>query len=170
MYAAHLAAGLAIKSRVPRAPTWALLGGAFLCDFAWVGLATAGIEPSSPPAAFFDDWSHSLASTLLLATAFAACFFHRHGRVAAAAIWLAVASHVLLDFPFHPKPLALWPHSSVHIGLVGTTRDPAYWWVQLAIVAVLTLVFLAGARRHQVPGRLAAAAAWVVLSLHWLVR
>jgi len=70
MYAAHFAAGLAIKSSAPKAPTWALLIGAFLPDFAWIALGLAGIEPSQGPA-FFDDWSHSLAMVIWWATQFA---------------------------------------------------------------------------------------------------
>jgi hypothetical protein len=45
-----------------------------------------------------------------------------------------------------------------------------YWWVQLAVLAALTLLYVQGARRHQVPARLIAAAALVVLSLHLLMR
>jgi len=59
VYAAHFAAGLAIKSCVPEAPAWALLTGAFLPDFVWIALANRGIEPANPQI-FFDDWSHSL--------------------------------------------------------------------------------------------------------------
>jgi hypothetical protein len=66
MYAAHFAAGLAIKSYAPKAPTWALLVGAFLPDFFWVAFGLAGIEPSQGTA-FFDDWSHSLAMVILWA-------------------------------------------------------------------------------------------------------
>lgn len=73
MYAAHFAAALAIKSKAPQTPTWALVTGAFLPDFAWVGLGLAGIEPSQGPA-FFDDWSHSLAMVILWATLFACVF------------------------------------------------------------------------------------------------
>jgi hypothetical protein len=58
MYAAHFAAALAFKSFSPKAPTWALLTGAFLPDLFWIAFGLAGIEPSQGPA-FFDDWSHS---------------------------------------------------------------------------------------------------------------
>ena len=62
MYVAHFAGALAIKSRVPKAPTWALLVGAFIPDFIWIVLANRGIEPTEP-SLFFDDWSHSLTMT-----------------------------------------------------------------------------------------------------------
>src|ERR1700759_4356759 len=109
MTAAHFAVALAIKSRVPRAPTAALVCGAFLPDFIWIILATAGIEPAAREI-FFDDWSHSLLSVIVYATLFALLFWKR-GRVVSLAMWLAVCSHYFLDLPVHPKPLALYPHS-----------------------------------------------------------
>ena len=66
MYAPHFAAVLAIKARVPRAPLSALLIGAFLPDLLWMVLARIGVEPAQF-FNFFDDWSHSLLSVLLLA-------------------------------------------------------------------------------------------------------
>src|SRR5262249_17744574 len=76
MYAAHFAAGLALRSRAPQAPTWALLTGAFVPDFLWIAFAVLGVEPTAR-AVFFDDWSHSLLTTLLWATLFAACFWQK---------------------------------------------------------------------------------------------
>ena len=101
MYAAHFAAGLAIKSHAPKAPTWALLIGAFLPDFFWVAFGLAGIEPSQGPA-FFDDWSHSLAMIILWACLFALAFW-RTGIAVMFPVWLAVISHFVLDLPIHPK-------------------------------------------------------------------
>src|ERR1700684_409147 len=100
MYAAHFAAGLAIKSRAPQAPTWALLIGAFVPDFFWIAFGLAGVEPSQGPA-FFDDWSHSLAMVILGASLFS-LFFLRRGLPVVVPIWLAVLSHFLLDLPIHP--------------------------------------------------------------------
>src|SRR5215467_13221168 len=100
MYAPHFAAALAIKSRAPKAPAWALLTGAFICDFIWIALARAGIEPTQPKV-FFDDWSHSLATTVLWATLFALIFW-RSGRSLMLPVWLAVFSHFFLDAPIHP--------------------------------------------------------------------
>jgi hypothetical protein len=168
VHAAHFAAALAIKGRVPQAPTWALLTGAFVPDLLWVPLAMLGVEPTAP-AVFFDDWSHSLATTVLWATLWAALFWRR-GRVVAAAAWIAVFSHFLLDMPIHPQPLALYPHSILHLGFsyqqVSTT---VYWWVQLAVLVALSLVYVQAARRHGAPLRLVAASCLVMLSLHLLL-
>jgi hypothetical protein len=173
MYAAHFAAALAIKSRAPAAPTGALMVGAFVPDFVWVGLGLAGIEPSQGPA-FFDDWSHSLAMVIVWATLFALCFWRR-GPSVVWPVWLAGFSHFLLDLPIHPKNLALYPHSSVHLGWnlweYGQTplwsRTP-YWWVQLAVLAVLTFVYAQGARRLRVPVNIIAASCLILLCLHLL--
>jgi hypothetical protein len=169
VYAAHLAAGMAIKSRVPQAPTWALLTAAFVPDLLWIPLARLGVEPTAR-AVFFDDWSHSLATTVLWATLFAAVFWRR-GAAVAGALWLAVASHFLLDLPIHPKPLALYPHSAVHLGLgLGNVERSTYWWVQLAVMAALSLIYVHGALRNRVPTRLIAAVCLILVSLHLLMR
>jgi hypothetical protein len=170
MFAAHLAAGLAIKSRAPQAPTWALLLGAFLPDLIWIPLAALGVEPAAT-AVFFDDWSHSLATTVVWAALFAALFWRRCGASVAVAIGLAVVSHFLLDLPIHPRPLALYPHSALRLSLgLGAAARASYWWLQLAVVAALALVYIQGARRQEVPARLIAASVLVVVSMHLLLR
>lgn len=148
MYAPHFAAALAIKARLRQAPLWALLVAAFLPDLLWIGLAITGIEPSTDPFHFFDEWSHSLISVLLLATAFAAAFGNK-GRGVVVAIWAAVLTHFLLDFPIHAGRLALYPHSGVHLGwdLLGWGLRPGWlgpsidWWLQLGVLLVLLLCY-----------------------------
>ncbi len=175
MYAAHLAAGLALKAAVPKAPAWALLGGAFLPDFAWIALAGAGVEPADP-AVFFDGWSHSLVSILAQATVFALLFWRSDWTVRLS-IWCAVASHFLLDFLIHPKPLELYPHARVRLGWdlwkwgeqklwLGFSH---YWWIQLAITVVLLGVYLALRKRGRIAPNLAAASVIAVLGLHFLL-
>lgn len=174
MYAAHFAAGLAIKARVPDAPTWALLTAAFIPDFAWIILARAGVEPTLP-ALFFDDWSHSLVTIVVCAALFAALFW-RLGRAVLAAVWLAAFSHFLLDLPIHPKQLALYPHSPVHLGFnswaFGAQRPfgvTNYWWIQLAALIGLMIIYVQGRRRLQLPMNLVVASCVVLLSLHLLM-
>jgi membrane-bound metal-dependent hydrolase YbcI (DUF457 family) len=173
MYAAHFAAALAIKGQAPKVATWALLAGAFLPDFLWIAFGLAGIEPSQGRA-FFDDWSHSLAMVLLWATLFALLFWRR-GLSVTVPIWLAVLSHFLLDLPIHPKNLALYPHSSVHIGwslwesgarnLWFATR---YWWVQLAVLVVLSIIYAFGARKMRAPRNLIYASCIFLVGLHFM--
>lgn len=172
MYAAHFAAGLAIKSNFPKASAWPLLLGAFLPDFLWVAFGLAGVEPSQGPR-FFDDWSHSLAMVVFWATLLAVCFW-RKGWAVMVPAWLAVVSHFFLDLPIHPKQIALFPHSSVHLGWnsweFGLTRSwlgiTRYWWIELAALFALSASYVVGARRNQFPMNLVAASCITVVGLH----
>lgn len=165
MYAAHFAAALAIKSRAPKAPTWALMIGAFLPDFVWVILGIAGVEPSQGPA-FFDDWSHSLAMVSLYAILFAVIFWKK-GKAVMFAVGLAVFSHFILDLPIHPKNLALYPHSAIHLGWGLWRVGPRnYWYVQLAVVIVLALVYAQSARKIRFAPNLILASVVLLLGLH----
>ena len=172
MYAAHFAAGLAIKSRAPAAPTWAVLTAAFLPDFVWIGLAAAGVEPANGKV-FFDEWSHSLVSIGVEASLFAALFW-RSGPAVWAPIWLAGASHFLLDLPIHPAPLALYPHSAIHAGwnlwAWGLTKSALgqsnYWWIQLGVMLALLAVYALSAKKAAIPWNVAAATCLAVFGLH----
>jgi hypothetical protein len=156
MYAPHFAVALAVKSRERRAPIGALVAGAFLPDLVWMCLARAGIEPAQT-ATFFDDWSHSLLSIAMLATLFA-CFFYRKGKAVVLAIWASVFSHFLLDLPLHPKKLALYPKSPIHLGWtflvswgpasgwLGAIND---WWVQLTVLLVLLVFYVESMRARK---------------------
>ena len=175
MYAPHFAAALAIKSRAPRAPLWALLVGAFLADLVWIVLARAGVEPAQP-SSFFDDWSHSLFSIVVLAIVFAG-FFWKKGRRVFVAVWLSVFSHFLLDFPVHPKRLALYPESQVHLGwdLLSWGSRPAWfgatndWWLQLVVLVALLLFYAQGMRMRQVHMNVILASCVVLLGLQLLM-
>jgi len=163
--AAHFAAALAIKSRVPNAPTAALMVGAFIPDFVWIGLATAGIETTKREI-FFDDWSHSFVSVVVLAMVYA-FFFHKQGRDVTAAMRIVVFSHFLLDMPVHPKALALYPHSSIHFGF-GLSAIPSidYWLIQLAVVVSLLAVYAPSALRLKVPRNAIIASCVLVIGWH----
>jgi hypothetical protein len=173
MYAAHFAAALAIKGQVPRAPAAAVMLGAFLPDLVWVALGLAGIEPSQGPA-FFDDWSHSLVMVAVFGAVYAVGFWQKPAAVMFA-VWLSVFSHFLLDVPIHPKNIALFPHSAAHLGWglwsfgqtpwLGATK---YWWVEMAVLSVLAVVYIQGARKARIPSNLMAASCLLVLGLHLL--
>ena len=161
MYAAHFAAALAVKGRAPQAPAWALISAVFLPDFVWIALAGLGIEPTVP--VFFDDWSHSLIMIVVWVTVFAALFW-RSDKVIALAVWIAGLSHFFLDFLIHPARLALYPHSSAHLGWnlwqygltkswLGATR---YWWYELATLLVLLALYVWFSRRSRLPFNLIA--------------
>ena len=172
MFAAHLAVGLAIKAAQPRAPTWAVLTGAFLPDLFWIGFAGAGIEPSSD-AVYFDGWSHSAASIVVQAALFALCFY-RCGRAVVTAVGLAVLSHLPLDALIHPRPLELWPHAPLVLGHPSWSwaqtsfalNKSRYWWVQLVVVAPLLAFYSRRAVKNNVPINLIGASCILVLGVH----
>lgn len=173
MYAGHFAAGLAIKSRVPEAPTWGLLVGVGLMDilfgpFVMLGIESVSLTPGESPGFSLDyiDWSHSLATSILWAVLFGILFLRR-GEVVAVAMAVAVFSHFVLDIVMHPPDLALWPNAELHLGLGLWTRLPNGWWIaELAFILGCAAVYIRGARRTRAFGGRALAAAVAVLILH----
>jgi membrane-bound metal-dependent hydrolase YbcI (DUF457 family) len=146
MWAAHFAAGVAIKSRVPEAPIRPLLAAMFVPDFVWIGLGALGVEPAASDH-FFDGWSHSLVMVLLYASVIA-FLFRGHGRAVAAAFFVGVFSHFLLDLPIHPAPLELYPHSALRFAFhIATVDSMRYWVVQLAVTVVLLALYVKWMRR-----------------------
>jgi hypothetical protein len=142
MYVGHFAAALALKARVPRAPTAGLLVGAGLLDllfapFVLFGLERATVTPAVSPGFSLDfiDWSHSLLMSVVWSVGFG-LLFRRRGAVVATTLGFAVFSHFLLDLVMHPADLALWPGSGVHLGLGLWRLLPTGWWfVELGFVA-----------------------------------
>jgi hypothetical protein len=173
MYAGHFAAGLALKAREPRAPTWALLLGVGFIDvlfgiFVLLGVERASLTPGRSPGFSLDfiDWSHSLAAALLWAAVYAACF-SRRGRTVALWLGFAVFSHFLLDLPMHPHDMALWPHNPVHLGLGLWQRWPrGWWWLELGFIALCAAYYLVRARRDGTFGGRGAWAVAVIVLLH----
>ncbi len=142
MYAGHFAAGMALKGRVPKAPTWGLLIGIGLLDilfgsFVMLGIERASLTPGESPGFSLDyiDWSHSLLTALVWSLLFGLLFF-RSGRPVALAMGLAVLSHFVLDLVMHPPDRALWPGADIQLGLGLWKSMPTGWWfVELAFVA-----------------------------------
>jgi hypothetical protein len=175
MYAAHFAAGLAVKGRAPRTPLWALMTAVFLPDLIWVALARLGVEPEYLPRGFFDDWSHSVLMVLLWSTVFALFFWKRSGAVALA-VWIAGLTHLILDFLIHPVRLALYPHSAIHVGwnlwAYGQQKSRLgpnhYWWFEAAFTAALLAIYALSWRRAPYSGRIIAASCLLVAGLHLL--
>ena len=175
MYAGHLAMGLAIKAKEPRAPTWALLVGVGLLDllfgpFVLIGIERVSITPGVSPGFSLDsiEWSHSLAMALVWAALFGLAFVGK-GRAVALVLAFAVFSHFLLDLPVHPRDLALWPGSSVHLGFgLWQIWPVGYWWVELATIALCCGYYWSRAKRIGTFGGRAGWACAVVLLLHLL--
>lgn len=167
MYAGHFAAGFAIKANTPAAPTWGLLVGVGFLDilfapFVLLGIERVSITSNVSPGFSLDyiDWSHSLAMSIVWSIAYGACFLG-YGRRVATAMGFAVFSHFLLDLPMHPPDLALWPGSTVHLGLGLWRALPTGWW----FVEILFLVVGLGYywHRSQVDGSFGGRA-WAVVA------
>jgi hypothetical protein len=175
MYAGHFAAGLAIKGRVPDAPTWGLLAGVGALDilfgpFVLAGIERASLTPGVSPGFSLDyiDWSHSLLMSIVWSLAFAALFIRR-GRTVAVAMGVAVFSHFVLDVVVHPADMALWPNASVHLGLGLWRVWPKGWWfVELAVVAAGVSYYWKRSLDDRSFGARAWAVALAVLLLHIL--
>ncbi|MDH3208196.1 MAG: hypothetical protein OEO79_16460 [Gemmatimonadota bacterium] len=173
MYAGHFAAGLALKAKAPKAPTWGILIGVGFLDllfgpFVLLGLEQVSLTPGVSPGFSLDhiDWSHSLVMSLVWSGLFGALFL-RWGRGVAAVMAVAAFSHFLLDLPMHPLDMALWPNSEVHLGFGLWRALPVGWWfVELVVVAAFGGYYLHRARRSDEFGRRPVLALLVVLLLH----
>jgi hypothetical protein len=115
MYAiTHAAAALAIRRRVPEAPLWALLVGVQAVELVWVVLTLTGVEHVSVHegrlALDFLPFSHSVLSGLALAAvAYGATVVVTRQRRIAAAVAVAVFSHIVLDILQHQPDILLAP-------------------------------------------------------------
>jgi membrane-bound metal-dependent hydrolase YbcI (DUF457 family) len=173
VYAGHFAAGLALKAREPRAPLWGLLLGVGLLDLLFALLVLGGVEratltPGVSPGYSLDhiDWSHSALTSLIWACLFGALFWRSGGRVAAF-MGVAVFSHFLFDLPMHPPDMPLLPGGSVHLGFGLWRSLPSGWWfVELAVVLLLTQYYVSRARGAEGFGARPEAVRWVVVGLH----
>ncbi len=173
MYAGHFAAGMALKGRVPKAPTWGLLIGIGLLDilfgsFVMLGIERASLTPGESPGFSLDyiDWSHSLLTALVWSLLFGLLFF-RSGRPVALAMGLAVLSHFVLDLVMHPPDLALWPGADIHLGLGLWKSMPTGWWfVELAFVAGCLAYYRSRAKRERSFGGRVWGVVITVLLLH----
>ena len=160
-----------------------------------LGLERVQVVPGLMAASVFDfewyPWSHSLVMQLALGVVVGLGFFiaRRDGR-SALLTGALVPSHWLLDLPFHRPDLPLWPGgplvgfglwNSLPITLIAeallfgggvwlyvrqtTARDRIGTWALVAMVVVLSLIYLGGA--FGPPPANQAAVGWSSLSL-WL--
>jgi hypothetical protein len=145
MYVGHFAIGLAIKARMPEVPTLPIMLGVGFLDILDGLFIIAGFDRVTPnllagPYLFFDltfiDWDHSLLMALLWSLVWGV-LFSRTPKVALVAA-LAAFSHFIADWPMHNGDLALYPHSSEHLGyaFLGCRRPIRGGSVQLCMGAV----------------------------------
>lgn len=119
MFVGHYSAALAAKAIEPRAPLWALVGGAQLIDIGWSVLVMAGIEkvridPSLPGSSldlYHMPWTHSLPAVIVwsLAAIVLCRWLLKLAWTPAIVVGLVVFSHWALDWLVHRPDLLLWP-------------------------------------------------------------
>ena len=119
MFIGHTAVGFALKRLAPRAPLGVLLVAVNWADILWtlfllLGWEHARIVPGDTnwaPFSLYDyPWSHSLLALAVWATILALLYRAvRKDKAAAAAIWIGVISHWLLDWISHRPDMPLYP-------------------------------------------------------------
>jgi len=155
MFAAHFAAGLALKQRAPRAPLSAMILGAFVLDGVWIVLGTLRVDRTD-----YDDWSHSLVMSIVWATLFSSLFW-KLGRRAVCVLWLAVFSHFLLDLIVQGASVS--PPGLLSTPPLVATHDRL---LQLVICIALLTVYTIDARRASIAWPRVLATSAIVMALN----
>jgi hypothetical protein len=147
--AGHFGFAAAVKSRVPAAPTWALMLASVWMDVVFVPLLAAGVETFVPfgtgdgksygDAVIHADWTHSLVGALVLAAAFGLVCAIPWGRKLGAVMGAVVFSHWVLDLPMHHHDMPLLPGDAAHLPLLGFGL-----WSYPALAALLELAIVLG--------------------------
>jgi hypothetical protein len=119
MFLGHFAVGFAAKRYAPRSSEGVLITAPLLADVLWpvfllLGWEQVRIDPGNTRYTPFDfvsyPWSHSLLMLCVWATAFAGIYYAiTRYWAGAAAIWLGVVSHWVLDWVTHGPDMPLYP-------------------------------------------------------------
>ncbi len=117
----HAATALILKRKFPTAPLFGLILATEAVEYLWVGLNVIGVEKTiidTPMQSVADvhlvhmPFSHSLATSALIALIVGLFVFLRGGKAASAvsiAIGLGVFSHIVLDVLVHAPDIAVTP-------------------------------------------------------------
>lgn len=150
MYPGHFAAGLALKTIKPEAPTWALLVGVGLLDWLFGLFVALGVE-GGKIGHLNIPWSHSLVMSIVWSGLFASLFWRR-GRAIVLIMFVAVMSHWVLDLLSHQPDMTLWPYASKQIGL-GPYFGGLAGWLEVLVTVVATTWYAISAKHGQGYGR-----------------
>ena len=146
MFVGHFAVGFATKRFAPRVPLTLLLAAALLPDilgsiFSLLGWEHARIAPGNTqftPLDLYDyPWSHSLLMTITWATLLALIYrLWQSDLMGSLLIWLAAASHWVLDWITHRPDLPLYPGGQGRYGLGLWNSIPGTMIVELAMLGI----------------------------------
>jgi hypothetical protein len=167
MFIGHFAVGFAAKRFAPRTSMAALLAAPLFLDLLWpvfvlLGWEQVRIDPGNtrytPLHLYYYPWSHSLLMSVVWASGFALIYYGiaRYGP-GAAAIWIGVVSHWVLDWVSHRPDMPLYPGGPKYgLGLwnsiVGTMI------VELVMLGVGVWLYVRTTRARDRVGRYALAA------------
>ena len=146
MFPGHFAAGLAIRTVEPRAPTFGLMVGVGFIDLVFGVLVPFHIEGGSF-SHFNTPWSHSLAMSMVWAALFASVYWRLGIRVMLA-MFAAVMSHWGLDLVSHRPDMQLWPYSPVELGY-GPMFGGLGGWLEMLVSAAGLGFYILWARRPE---------------------
>ena len=144
MFPGHFAAGLAIKTVEPRAPTFGLMVGVGFIDLVFGVLVPFHIEGGGFRH-FITPWSHSLAMSLVWGALFAGLYWRLGSRVMLA-MFAAVMSHWGLDLVSHNADMQLWPYSTIELGY-GPMFGGLGGWLEMLVSAAGLGAYILWARR-----------------------
>lgn len=184
MIAGHFGFAAAVKSRVPEAPTWALMLASVWMDVLFVPLLVAGVETVQPfgeggkmgygQLVIHADWTHSLLGALAIAAAFGAVCAIPWGKKLGLVMAAMVFSHWVLDLPMHHHDMPFLPQNAGHLPRLGFglwSYPAASALLELAILALGTWLYWRKAasispKRARVPAIAIALSGVVTLALN----
>lgn len=154
MIAGHFGLAAAVKSRVPSAPTWALMLASVWMDVLFVPLLVAGVEKVQPfgedgkmgygQLVIHADVTHSLLGALVIAGVFGAVCTIPWGKKLGAIMAAMVFAHWVLDLPMHHHDMPLLPQNAGELPRLGFglwSYPAASALLELALVALGTWLY-----------------------------
>jgi hypothetical protein len=165
MYTGHFAAAIALKARVPKAPSWALFVGAGLLDYIWSVFIVLKWEIWTKKLVLIP-WSHSLLMSIVWAALFGMLFYKR-GKNVVIAIALSVFLHFVFDFFVHPAHLQIAPGINAMFGLnLGQEMFTKGWFLELLIIVGCSSYYLISAAKQTQYGKYSFGVCSIILGLH----
>jgi hypothetical protein len=171
VFIGHFALGFVAKRAAPRQSLAVLFAAAQLADLLWPVLVFAGIEhvridpgnTAMTPLDFVSyPFSHSLATLLVWAVAFAFVFTREPTRATPWVLMGLVVSHWVLDFATHRPDMPLYP-GGPKVGLGLWNSVPATVVVESAMFAAGLWMYLRATRARDAIGRWATVGLVVLL-------
>jgi uncharacterized membrane protein (GlpM family) len=177
MFIGHFAVGFAAKKFAPRSSEAVLLTAPLLADLLWpvfllLGWEQVRIDPGNTRFTPFDfvsyPWSHSLLMLCVWATAFGAIYYAiTRYWAGAAAIWIGVVSHWVLDWVTHRPDMPVVPGGQRYgLGLWNSIAGTMV--VEFLMFAVGVWMYLSATRAKDRIGRYAFIAYIVLLTVFYI--